>query len=175
MNMGKITFFEDPNFAGKKYESSVDCLDFHGFMSRCGSIRVDDGVWIIYEQPNYGGCMYILEKGEYPDFQHWKGHDNHVSSCRQIQPSSGKFRIQLYEFVDFGGQKIDVLEDCTNLFERWNRNEVNSLRVLEGNWVLYEEPNFSGRQYYVSPAEYRRCQSWGATLPRLLSLRRITM
>ncbi|XP_043942223.1 gamma-crystallin S-like isoform X2 [Protopterus annectens] len=171
--MGKITFFEESKFQGKKYECSVDCTDFRGLFLRCNSIKVEDGAWVIYERPNFGGCMYVLEKGEYPDFKHWKGMDGHISSCRQIRPITGNPHIQLYEYTNFSGQKVEIKEDTPDLLQQWNHREVNSVRVLDGAWVLFEESDYQGRQYYVEKGEYRQNQSWGALSPCIMSIRRV--
>ncbi|XP_013907238.1 PREDICTED: beta-crystallin S-like [Thamnophis sirtalis] len=81
----RITFYEGKNFQGCRYESDRDCLDFHTDLSRCNSIRVENGVWVVYEQPNFAGSMYVLTHGEYPEYHCWMGLNDRVSSCKSIQ------------------------------------------------------------------------------------------
>ena len=80
----QITFFEDKNFQGRHYDSDCDCADFHMYLSRCNSIRVEGGTWAVYERPNFAGYMYILPRGEYPEYQHWMGLNDRLSSCRAV-------------------------------------------------------------------------------------------
>lgn len=78
----QIIFYEDKNFQGRFYECSSDCSDLHSYFSRCNSIKVENGNWMLYEFPNYKGHQYFLRKGEYPDFQQWMGFNDSIRSCR---------------------------------------------------------------------------------------------
>ena len=82
--MLQITFFEDKNFQGRHYDSDCDCADFHMYLSRCNSIRVEGGTWAVYERPNFAGYMYVLPRGEYSEYQHWMGLNDRLSSCRAV-------------------------------------------------------------------------------------------
>lgn len=81
----QIIFYEDRNFQGRFHESDNDSSDLHSYFSHCNSIRVEGGFWVIYERPNYMGYQYVLNPGEYPDYQHWLGINNAVRSCRIIR------------------------------------------------------------------------------------------
>lgn len=80
----QIVFYEDKNFQGRRYECDSDCSDFHTYLSRCNSIRVESGAWVVYERPNYMGYQYVLSRGEYPEYQRWMGLNDHLSSCKMI-------------------------------------------------------------------------------------------
>ena len=80
----QITFYEDRGFQGRHYECSSDHPNLQPYFSRCNSIRVDSGCWMLYEQPNYSGCQYFLRRGDYPDYQQWMGLSDAVRSCRLI-------------------------------------------------------------------------------------------
>ncbi|KAL2774976.1 gamma-crystallin D, partial [Daubentonia madagascariensis] len=82
--MGKITFYEDRGFQGRQYECSGDHSNLQPYLSRCNSVRVDSGCWMLYEQPNYAGSQYFLRRGDYPDYQQWMGLSDSVRSCRLI-------------------------------------------------------------------------------------------
>lgn len=49
------------------------------------SIRVESGAWICYDHPDFKGQQYILEHGEYPEFQRWNSHNDHMGSCKPIR------------------------------------------------------------------------------------------
>ncbi|XP_044287116.1 gamma-crystallin S [Varanus komodoensis] len=170
----QITFYEGKNFQGRRYESDRDCLDFHTDLSRCNSIRVEGGAWVVYERPNFAGNMYVLTHGEYPEYQRWMGLNDRVSSCKSIQLSSGgKYQIQLFEKGDFSGQMNEFTEDCPSLMEQFHFREIHSCKVMDGAWVFYEHPNFRGRQYLLERGEYSKPMEWGAASPVVQSFRRI--
>ncbi|XP_034295497.1 gamma-crystallin S [Pantherophis guttatus] len=170
----RITFYEGKNFQGCRYESDRDCLDFHTDLSRCNSIRVENGVWVVYEQPNFAGNMYVLTHGEYPEYHCWMGLNDRVSSCKSIQLTGGdKYQIQLFEKGDFSGQMHESAEDCPSVMEKFHLPEIHSCKVLDGAWVFYEHPNFRGKQYFLERGEYSKPMEWGAATPLVQSFRHI--
>lgn len=80
----QISFYEDRNFQGRRYDCDCDCVDFRSYLSRCNSIRVEGGTWAVYERPNFSGHMYILPQGEYPEYQRWMGLNDRLGSCRAV-------------------------------------------------------------------------------------------
>ncbi|KAM4626474.1 gamma-crystallin-3-like [Discoglossus pictus] len=171
--MGKIIFYEDKNFQGRHYECSSECPDMSLYFSRCNSIRVESGNWILYEHPNYKGHQYYLSRGEYPNFLQWMGYNDSIRSCRPSTQHHGAFRIRIYEKEDFRGQLMEFTEDCPHVYERFHFNDINSCNVLDGYWMFYDEPNYRGRQYYLRPGEYRKYTDWGAINPRIGSIQTV--
>ncbi|XP_069473473.1 gamma-crystallin-3-like [Ambystoma mexicanum] len=171
--MGKIIFYEDRNYHGRSYECSSECSDLSFFFSRCNSIRVESGNWILYEHPNFRGHQYFLRRGEYPDFQQWMGYNDSIRSCRLTPEHCGSYRIRVYERENFGGQMMEFSEDCPHVHEQFRYHDIYSCNVQDGQWMFYEEPNYRGRQYYLRTGEYRRYSDWGASSPRVGSFRRV--
>ncbi|XP_015202891.1 gamma-crystallin S-1-like [Lepisosteus oculatus] len=169
----KIIFYEDRNFQGRYYECSGDCADMHSYFSRCNSIRVDSGYWVLYEKPNYMGYQYILNRGEYPDYQRWMGYNDCIRSCRMFPHYRGSYRMRIYEKADFGGQMMEFMDDCPNVYDRFHYRDIYSCNVTEGYWIFYEHPNYRGRQYFLRPGEYRRYSDWGGMSPTIGSFRRM--
>ncbi|XP_044624228.1 gamma-crystallin A-like isoform X1 [Equus asinus] len=170
--MGKITFFEDRGFQGRRYECTSDQPNLQPHLSRCNSVRVDSGCWMLYERPHYQGHQYLVRRGDYPDSQHWMGLGDAVGSCRAI-PYTSSHRIRLYERDDYRGLVSELTEDCPCIHDRFRLSELRSLQVLEGCWVLYEMPSYRGRQYLLRPGDYRWYHDWGAVDARVGSLRRV--
>ncbi|XP_061060454.1 gamma-crystallin A-like [Eubalaena glacialis] len=168
--MGKITFYEDRGFQGRCYECSSDCPNLQPYFSRCNSIRVDSGCWMLYERPNYQGHQYFLWRGDCPDYQHWMGFNDSVRSCRTI-PYTSSHRIKLYERHDYRGLVSELTEDCSCLQDRFQLNELHSFHMLEGWWVLYEMPNYQGWQYLLRPGDYRSYHDRGGLDVKVGSLR----
>ncbi|KAM4602158.1 gamma-crystallin B-like [Polymixia lowei] len=171
----EITFFEEKKFQGRCYNCSSDCADLHTYFSRCQSIRVESGVWVIYEKPNYKGYQYILNPGEYVDSQQWMAFSDGVKSCRAIKDVHGNtWKLRLYERADFAGQMVEWTEDCPSAHDAFKLREVHSCVVTHGAWVLYELPDYKGHQYFLERGEYRQHDDWGAASPAVGSFRRIT-
>jgi len=40
--------------------------------------------WVLYEEPNYGGRMYVVERGEFGNFRAWQGFSANVQSVRRV-------------------------------------------------------------------------------------------
>ncbi|GCC27578.1 hypothetical protein chiPu_0006003 [Chiloscyllium punctatum] len=172
--MGKVIFYEDRNFQGRHYECSSDCADLSPYFSRCNSIRVEGGCWVVYEKPNYMGYQYVLTKGEYPDYQRWMGFNDNIRSCRTYSYSSdGSYRMKIYERPDFGGQMMEFMDDCPSVYDRFRYRDIHSCHVMDGYWIFYEHPDYRGRQYFMRPGEYKKFSDWGATCPTIGSFRRV--
>uniref|UniRef100_A0A8C8GUC9 Beta/gamma crystallin 'Greek key' domain-containing protein n=1 Tax=Oncorhynchus tshawytscha TaxID=74940 RepID=A0A8C8GUC9_ONCTS len=170
-----IVFFEDKNFQGGSYECSSDSPDLHSFFSRCNSIRVESGCWVLYERPSYAGYQYILTPGEYPDHQQWMGFNDSIRSCRSIKNVYGNsYKIRCYDRPDFAGHMAEWSEDCPLVHEAFKFHEFHSAVVMDGAWAFYELPNYRGRQYFLERKEYHNFTDWGATSPVVGSFRRIT-
>ncbi|XP_028249302.1 gamma-crystallin M2-like [Parambassis ranga] len=171
--MLQIIFYEEKNFSGCHFECSSDCADLMSHISCCNSIRVEDGCFMIYEKPNYNGNQYYLKRGEYPDFHNWMGVNDSINSCRLIPIDSGSFNMRLYERIEFGGQMMDLVDDCPSVMDRFHICDIFSCNVKEGNWLFYEHPNYWGRVYLIRPGEYKRFSEWGGRSARVGSIRRI--
>ncbi|XP_010787234.1 gamma-crystallin M2-like isoform X1 [Notothenia coriiceps] len=179
--MGKIIFYEDKNFQGRSYECSNDCTDLHSYFSRCNSIRVESGCFMIYERPSFMGHQYFMRRGEYPDYQRWMGFSSCIRSCRMIPQTScplfpqyrGSYRLRIYEKPDFSGHMMEFMDDCPCVSDRFHHRHVYSSNIMNGFWIFYEYPNFRGRQYFLRPGEYRRYRDWCATCAIVGSFRRV--
>ncbi|KAJ8415059.1 hypothetical protein AAFF_G00007570 [Aldrovandia affinis] len=171
----QIVFYEDKYFQGRRYECDSECSDFHAYLSRCNSIRVESGCWVLYERPNYMGFQYVLTRGEYPEYQRWMGLSDRLCSCKMIRlkASGAQSKIQLYDKASFGGQVFEAMEDCPSVQERFGAREILSCKVAEGVWVLYEHPNYRGRQYLLEKGEYRKPVDWGAICSTVQSFRHL--
>lgn len=69
----QIIFYEDRNFQGRSYETSNDCPELTSYLSRCNSCKVESGLFMVYEKPNFLGHQMLVRRGEYPDNQRLMG------------------------------------------------------------------------------------------------------
>nr|XP_020481134.1 gamma-crystallin N isoform X1 [Monopterus albus] len=140
---GKITFYEGKSFTDRKLEVRGDCDNFQdcGFMNRVNSIRVESGAWICYGHPDFKGQQYILEHGEYPEFQRWNSHNDHMGSCRPIHMHGEHYRIELFEGCNFSGQCVEICDDCPFLQSHgFSKNCINSVKVYGDGAVHLPQP-----------------------------------
>uniref|UniRef100_A0A4W3JII4 Gamma-crystallin M2-like n=1 Tax=Callorhinchus milii TaxID=7868 RepID=A0A4W3JII4_CALMI len=169
-----IIFYEDRNFQGRHYECSSDSADLQSYFSRCNSIRVESDFWVLYERPNYRGYQYVLTRGEYPDYQRWMGYNDSIRSCRTYPYyRGGSYRMRVYERPDFGGQMMEFMDDCPSVYDRFRYRDIHSCNVMDGYWIMYDQPNYRGRQYFMRPGEYRRFSDWGSSSSTIGSFRRM--
>ncbi|XP_015259452.1 PREDICTED: gamma-crystallin B-like [Cyprinodon variegatus] len=172
--MGKIIFYEDRNFQGCSHECITDCLDLQTFFIRCNSIRVVSGCFMVYERPNFTGNQFYLRRGDYSDNQRAIGIGDCIRSCRSIPQHHGNYRLRLFERFNMSGQMHELVEDCSNVQEKLSMSSFSSCSVMDGHWLLYDQPNYKGRVYYLRPGDYQRYSDWGGTSPKIGSIRRIT-
>ncbi|GLD56169.1 gamma-crystallin M3-like protein [Lates japonicus] len=173
MTMGRIIFYEDRNFQGRSYECMSDCSDMTSYLSRCHSCRVESGCFMVYDRPNYMGNQYFMRRGEYADYMSMMGMRDCIRSCRMIPMHRGQFRMRIYERENFGGQMYELMDDCDNMMDRYRMNDCMSCNVMDGHWLMYEQPHYRGRMMYLRPGEYRSFRDMGYSGMRWMSMRRI--
>ncbi|KAF0046613.1 hypothetical protein F2P81_000246 [Scophthalmus maximus] len=83
-----MELFDGDNFTGQCVELCDDCpfLQARGLAKNCiNSLRVyGDGAWVLYEEPNYRGRMYIVERGNYGSHMEWQAENPNVQSVRRV-------------------------------------------------------------------------------------------
>ncbi|XP_034037498.1 gamma-crystallin M3-like isoform X2 [Thalassophryne amazonica] len=176
--MGRIIFYEDRNFQGRTHECSSDCADINMYLNRCSSCRVDSGCFMVYDQPNFMGNQIFLKRGEYSDMQRvgsmmGVATMDSIHSCRMVPMHREQFRMRLYERENFGGQMHELMDDCESLQDRYYMSDCQSCNVMDGHWLMFEQPNYRGRMIYIRPGEYRNLRGLG-NIMRISSIRRIT-
>nr|pir gamma-crystallin M2-1 - Petenia splendida x Cichlasoma synspilum [Petenia splendida x Cichlasoma synspilum]AAA50959.1 gamma-crystallin M2-1 [Petenia splendida x Cichlasoma synspilum] len=170
--MGKIIFYEDRNFQGRSYECMSDCSDMSSYLSRCSSCRVESGCFVVCDRPNYMGSQYLLRRGEYSDYMSF-GMSDSIQSCRLIPQHQGSYRMRIYERENFQGQNHELMNDCDNMMDRYRMSDCQSCHVMDGHWLMYEQPHYRGRMMYLRPGEYRSFRDMGMSGMRFMSMRRI--
>ncbi|KAM9766952.1 gamma-crystallin M3-like [Menidia menidia] len=176
MTMGRIIFYEERNFQGRSYETGNDCPELTSYLNKCNSCRVESGLFMVYEKPNFMGHQTLVRRGEYPDSQHLMGISTSdcIRSCRMIPMHRGPFRMRIFERENFGGQMHELTEDCDNMMDRFRMSDCQSCSVMDGHWLMYEQPGYRGRMIYLRPGEYRNLREMGmGNISRFSSIRRI--
>ncbi|XP_070589394.1 beta/gamma crystallin domain-containing protein 1 isoform X2 [Erythrolamprus reginae] len=133
-----------------------------GYGLRTQSINVTNGVWVAYENPDFTGEQYILDKGMYPSFEAWGAKNNKISSVQPIfldiiNDHVGKFKVQLFSEPEFQGSSQILEKDVSQIVEF----PAKSSKVLSGSWIAYDKENFSGNQYVLEEGAYPDLSAMG--------------
>ncbi|XP_071957900.1 uncharacterized protein [Antedon mediterranea] len=155
----KIIIYDHTHFKGplRVLTNNEDNLGDIGFNDRLSSIKVQGSVWVGYEHSQFHGRQYILEEGEYPTPQAWKGSNDKLSSLKRLStaPLSKSPFIILYEHGQFRGKSHRFTYKISSLGAYGFNDKLSSLKVIRGTWILYEHGGYSGRQFIVTEGEYR--------------------
>ncbi|XP_045917848.1 gamma-crystallin M3-like isoform X1 [Micropterus dolomieu] len=171
---GKIIFYEERNFQGRSYECSSDCSEIASHLSQCSSCRVESGKFMVYDQPNYMGQQYLLTRGEYPEYQNTIGFNDCIQSCRVVPVHKGPFKMRIYEKANFEGQMHELTDDCDSIQDHYQMSDMQSCTVIEGYWLMFEQPNYEGKMFYLKPGKYRNLSEMSSDDMKFNSIRRIT-
>ncbi|XP_038840989.1 gamma-crystallin N-A-like [Salvelinus namaycush] len=79
--------FERAGFSGKRTELQDDIPNMmtRYSLNRAASIRVLGGAWVVYQEPNYRGPHYVLEKRDYNNASDWGSQSSTVGSMRRVR------------------------------------------------------------------------------------------
>nr|XP_055143831.1 beta-crystallin A2 isoform X1 [Symphalangus syndactylus] len=175
-----LTLWDEEDFQGRRCRLLSDCANVceRGGLPRVRSVKVENGVWVAFEYPDFQGQQFILEKGDYPRWSAWSGSSSHNSNqllsfrpvlcAPQEGPGSGELlsdpfprcqgadgnhndsRVTLFEGDNFQGCKFDLVDDYPSLPSMgWASKDVGSLKVSSGAWVAYQYPGYRGYQYVL--------------------------
>ncbi|XP_076144140.1 crystallin beta gamma X [Alosa pseudoharengus] len=83
----RAQLYERAGFSGKRTELQDDIpnLMTRHSLNRAASIRVLGGAWVVYQEPNFRGPHYVLEKKDYNNFSDWGAQNSTVGSMRRIR------------------------------------------------------------------------------------------
>ncbi|XP_054345930.1 beta/gamma crystallin domain-containing protein 1 [Pongo pygmaeus] len=187
----KVVVYEKPFFEGKCVELETEMCSFvmeggeteeatggdHLPFMSVGSMKVLRGIWVAYEKPGFTGHQYLLEEGEYRDWKAWGGYNGELQSLRPILGDFSNAHMIMYSEKNFGskGSSIDVLGIVANLKETGYGVKTQSINVLSGVWVAYENPDFTGEQYILDKGFYTSFEDWGGKNCKISSVQPICL
>ncbi|KAM8788295.1 beta/gamma crystallin domain-containing protein 1 isoform 1-T1 [Rhynchonycteris naso] len=187
----KVVIYEKPFFEGKCVELETEMCSFimEGSeteetageerlpVASVGSVKVLRGIWVAYEKPGFTGHQYLLEEGEYKDWKGWGGYNGELQSFRPIFGDFSNAHMIMYSEKNFGskGSSIDVLGIVANLKETGYGVKTQSINVLSGAWVAYENPDFTGEQYILDKGFYTSFEDWGGKNSKISSVQPICL
>ncbi|XP_037376064.1 beta/gamma crystallin domain-containing protein 1 [Talpa occidentalis] len=186
----KVVIYEKPFFEGKSMELETEVCSFTEGdeteettrserlpFTSVGSMKVLRGLWVAYEKPGFIGHQYLLEEGEYKEWKDWGGYNGELQSLRPILGDFSNAHMIMYSEKNFGskGSSIDVLGIVANLKETGYGVKTQSINVLSGVWVAYENPDFTGEQYVLDKGFYTSFEDWGGKNCKISSVQPICL
>lgn len=153
--MAKITLYKDSNFGGRAFpvDQDISNLKDYGFNDEASSCRIESGTWMLYKDSNFQGDISILGKGDYASSGAMGLSNDSLSSLRHYPEVSGP-TILLFKDTNYRGRMV-VLTGAQSNFKNIDFNdEVSSIIVLEGQWVLYKDSEFRGDSWTLGPGLY---------------------
>ncbi|XP_040407243.1 beta/gamma crystallin domain-containing protein 1 isoform X2 [Cygnus olor] len=182
----KVVIYEKPFFEGRHVEVESEIFMLNDKESEektslpltsVGSMKVLGGIWVAYEKPGFEGHQYLLEEGAYRDWTDWGGYDEELQSLRPVVGDFTSSHMIMYSEKDFGskGSNINVLGIISNLKDTGYGLRTQSINVLSGVWVAYENPDFTGEQYILDKGLYPSIEAWGGKNCKISSVQPIVM
>uniref|UniRef100_A0A3Q1ISK4 Beta/gamma crystallin 'Greek key' domain-containing protein n=1 Tax=Anabas testudineus TaxID=64144 RepID=A0A3Q1ISK4_ANATE len=183
--LSQAVVYENPHFEGSCLEIDSDVFSFcdseEDFategelpdskkLKTVGSLKISGGLWVGYSQPGFEGQQYILEEGEYLDCSDWGGSEQ-LLSLRPILADFVAPHLKMFNDRDFGelGVNIDLTGPVINMDDTGYGMKTQSIEVIGGVWVVFEEPGFCGESYILEKGLYGSPEDWGALQPRVAS------
>ncbi|KAM4521846.1 uncharacterized protein PAE49_001801 isoform 2-T2 [Odontesthes bonariensis] len=186
----KAVVYEKPGFEGSSLEIDSDVFSFceadggiatNGTnldtkrLKSVGSLKITGGFWVGYSQPGFEGQQHILEEGEYLDCSEWGGSE--LQSMRLILSDFLAPHMKMFSDRDFGklGVNIDLTVPVINMDDTGYGMRTQSIDVIGGVWVVFEEPGFCGESFILEKGLYGSPEDWGALQHRVGSAMPVTM
>ncbi|KAI3364239.1 hypothetical protein L3Q82_011043, partial [Scortum barcoo] len=181
----KAVVYEKPGFEGSCLEIDSDVFSFcenegsiaadganfdsEKLMS-VGSLKITGGLWVGYSQPGFEGQQHILEEGQYLDCNDWGGSEQ-LLSLRPVLADFMSPHLKMFSDRDFNelGVNIDLTVPVINMEDTGYGMKTQSIDVISGVWVVFDEPGFCGEPYILEKGLYGSPEDWGALQPRVAS------
>ncbi|XP_068432782.1 beta/gamma crystallin domain-containing protein 1-like [Clinocottus analis] len=184
-NEVKALLYEQPGLEGSCWEIDSEIFNFcesegdiatngenvdSRNLKSVGSLKIIGGLWVGYSEPGFEGQQYILEEGEYLECGDWGGSDQ-LGSLRPIVADFMSPHLKMFSDKDFGelGVNIDLTVPVIDMEGTGYGVKTQSIDVINGVWVVFEEPGFCGECYLLEKGLYGSPEDWGASQSRVAS------
>ncbi|XP_077408535.1 uncharacterized protein LOC144039253 [Vanacampus margaritifer] len=179
-NEVKALVYEKPGLEGPCLEIDCDVFSFcegdetnadtHKLKS-VGSLKIIGGFWVGYSEEGFEGRQHMLEEGEYLDCSDW-GDSGQILSLRPILADFMSPHLKMFSNQDFSdrGVNIDLIVPVINMDGTGYGTKTQSVDVISGIWVVFEEPGFCGESYILEKGLYGIPEDWGSLQDRIASV-----
>ncbi|XP_059839473.1 very large A-kinase anchor protein [Hypanus sabinus] len=155
-----MIMYSDTNFSEKcgsiEVVGPVPILEETDYGLRTMSINVLSGTWVAYENSDFTGEQYILEKGLYSTFEDWGARNSTIASVQPVVVDAvdselSKFKVKFFSEPEFQGSVQIFDMDAVQFPDGFS---PKSCEVLSGSWVVFDAEDFTGRQYVLEEGTY---------------------
>ena len=170
---GGLVLFADPDFYGQSLPISGDerSLGRLGFNDKASSVQVLNGRWEVCVDGDFRGQCRVLDAST-PRLAYLSLNDN-ISSVRRLDGYGGRYDrhdsrdrygrnddyrgrsdrgshgygsgLVLFEHPDFRGRALPVNGDFFDLGNTGMNDNISSVQVTSGRWLICSDPSFGGR------------------------------
>uniref|UniRef100_A0A3B4YJQ8 Beta/gamma crystallin domain-containing protein 1-like n=3 Tax=Seriola lalandi dorsalis TaxID=1841481 RepID=A0A3B4YJQ8_SERLL len=149
----EIILYSEPDFQGEChiFDRNQDEVSEKYIIKSC---RVVGGSWVVYDNQQYSGTMYVLSEGDYPNLTSMGCPPNYtVRSVKVVPMTFSVPSISLFGLECLEGREITTENEILNMAEEGLNNHILSVRVNSGCWVICEHNNYRGRQFLLESIE----------------------
>ncbi|KAM3596272.1 uncharacterized protein V6R79_011530 [Siganus canaliculatus] len=149
----EIILYSEPDFHGEChfFDRNQEALSEKLLTKSC---RVSGGSWVLYEDKQYSGNLYVLSEGDYPNLTSMGCPPGvNIRSVKAVPSTFSVPSISLFGLECLEGREITTETEIVNMVEEGFNNHILSVRVNSGCWVLCEFSNYRGRQFLLEPIE----------------------
>ncbi|XP_026156027.1 uncharacterized protein crybg2 [Mastacembelus armatus] len=149
----EILLYSDPDFQGEcqVFDHNQEALSEKLLINSC---RVVGGSWVLYENKEYSGNLYVLSEGDYPNLTSMGCLPGcTIRSVKVIPLAFSVPSISLFGLECMEGREVTTDTEILNIVEEGFNNHILSIRVSSGRWVICEHSNYRGRQFLLEPTE----------------------
>ncbi|XP_073497273.1 epidermal differentiation-specific protein-like [Phyllobates terribilis] len=138
--MSKIQLFALEAFAGDAVKIVNDTNDFTSVtnIEEVKSIKVSDGIWIVFSEADYKGEIAVYKEGSYSHNITIKA----IGSLRKLPGGLGDHVITVYPEIDYKGDNQRLIGTS---YEKL-AFPILSHEVEKGVWLLYDDTEFNGNR-----------------------------
>ncbi|XP_049458181.1 uncharacterized protein crybg2 isoform X1 [Epinephelus fuscoguttatus] len=149
----EIILYSEPDFQGEchVFDRNQEATPEKLLTKSC---RVSGGSWVVYENKQYSGNLYVLSEGDYPSLTSMGClSDTVIRSVKVVPMKFSVPSISLFGLECLEGREITTDTEIPSMVEEGFNNHILSVRVNSGCWVICEHSNYRGRQFLLEQIE----------------------
>uniref|UniRef100_A0A4W6EYB8 PR domain containing 1b, with ZNF domain n=1 Tax=Lates calcarifer TaxID=8187 RepID=A0A4W6EYB8_LATCA len=149
----EIILYCEPGFQGEChiFDHNQDSISGKYATKSC---RVVGGSWVLYENEQYSGNLYVLSEGDYPNLTSMGCPPGCTIRSAKVVPKTFSVpSISLFGLEGLEGREITTESEILSMTEEGFNDHILSVRVNSGYWVICEHSNYRGRQFLLEPIE----------------------
>ncbi|XP_041810738.1 uncharacterized protein LOC121619243 isoform X2 [Chelmon rostratus] len=149
----EVILYSEPDFQGEChiFDCNQEAVTEKLLTKSC---RVSGGSWVIYQEKQFSGNLYVLSEGDYPNLTSMGcplGFT--IRSIKAVPVTFSVPSISLFGLECLEGREITTDTEILSMAEEGFNDHILSVRVNSGCWVICEYSNYRGRQFLLEPIE----------------------